>query len=133
MYLLHLHPCISHVTSLCQRSSKILHPQTRYLHLHHETYSRKKEYSICIFMLASVPHRDTHFEYRQLRARRALLQFKDVPLRTRRASLQIKDVTLRTRRALSPYTLFSTEDVLFFWGGGGNSGVLIEELLWLSG
>ena len=37
---------------------------------------------------------------RQLRARRALLQFKDVPLRARRALLQFKDVPLRTRRAL---------------------------------
>ena len=42
----------------------------------------------------------SQISYRQLRARRALMLFKDVPLRTRRALMQFKDVPLRTRRAL---------------------------------
>ena len=51
-----------------------------------------------------------------LRTRRALLQINYVSLRTKRALLQIKDVSLRTRRALLPLTLYSDSTLLVLNG-----------------
>ena len=54
------------------------------------------------------PTNTTNFQisrqlYRQLRARRALTIYKDVPLKTRRALMIYKDVPMSTRRALTIY------------------------------
>ena len=69
-------------------------------HLYHFTilsYFYSKFYHSFILLLSfNLSYK--YYWYRQLRARRALLQIKDVPL--------------RTRRALSPYTLYSNSALL---------------------
>ena len=72
----------------------------------------------------------TVLAYRQLRARRALSIFKDVPLRTTRALSIFKDVPLRTRRALSPYKVYGYNALLVLNGTSLKSGSALLALKW---